>query len=305
MPEPPLALSVIVVSYNMSRELPRTIRSLGPGLQRDIAAEDYEIIVVDNGSPTPPTAAEVEAAAPNAQLIVMGEGASPSPVVAINRALAAARGELIGVFVDGARMASPRVLAGALDAARIHATPAIALLSFHLGREQQQRSVLTGYDQAAEDRLLAGADWETDPYRLFDISVLAESSASGWFTAPGETNALFLKRDDWRALGGYDVAFQQPGGGLANHDIWARACAGRDVAICLLLGEATFHQVHGGVATNSPVSRWDSFHDEYVRIRGHAYERPTATPHLIGRFQDRHLRSVATSLSGWAARVGG
>ncbi len=305
MPEPSLPLSVIVVSYNMARELPRTLRSLGPGLQRDIAAEDYEIIVIDNGSPTPPTDDEALAASPNARVIAMGEGASRSPVAAINQALAEARGELIGVFVDGARIASPRVLAGALDAARLHAAPAIALLSFHLGHDLQYRSVLNGYDQAAEDRLLAGSGWEQDPYRLFDISVLADSSAGGWFTTPAETNALFLKRDHWRALGGYDEAFQERGGGLANHDVWARACAGDGVAICLLLGEATFHQVHGGVATNSPVSHWDSFHDEYVRIRGHAYERPTNAPHLIGRFQDRHLRSVATSLSGWAGRVGG
>ena len=42
----------------------------------------------------------------------------------------------------------------------------------------------------------------------------------------------------------------------------------------MLLGEATFHQVHGGVATNAPVSRWDEFNREYAAIRGHGFERP-------------------------------
>jgi glycosyltransferase involved in cell wall biosynthesis len=43
-------LSVIVISYNMARELPRTVRTLSPALQQDIGEDDYEIIVIDNGS---------------------------------------------------------------------------------------------------------------------------------------------------------------------------------------------------------------------------------------------------------------
>ena len=47
------SLSVVVVVYDMARELPRTLRSLSPDHQRGIAAGDYEVIVVDNGSPEP------------------------------------------------------------------------------------------------------------------------------------------------------------------------------------------------------------------------------------------------------------
>src|SRR5216683_2592387 len=43
-------LSVIVVVHNMAREAPRTLYSLSTTYQRHIAAEDYEVIVVDNGS---------------------------------------------------------------------------------------------------------------------------------------------------------------------------------------------------------------------------------------------------------------
>ena len=41
------------------------------------------------------------------------------------------------------------------------------------------RSVPLGYDQQEEDRLLDSVDWTHDGYRLFDISVLAGSSAGG------------------------------------------------------------------------------------------------------------------------------
>ena len=44
-------LSIIVATYRMQREAPRTIRSLLPPLQRCVDDVDYEIVVVDNGSP--------------------------------------------------------------------------------------------------------------------------------------------------------------------------------------------------------------------------------------------------------------
>ena len=44
-------LSVVVIGYRMARELPRTLRSLSPAMQRGIKADQYEIILIDNGSP--------------------------------------------------------------------------------------------------------------------------------------------------------------------------------------------------------------------------------------------------------------
>jgi len=46
-------ISVVVVLYNIPREAPRTLYSLSAAYQQHIAAEEYEVIVVDNGS-TPP-----------------------------------------------------------------------------------------------------------------------------------------------------------------------------------------------------------------------------------------------------------
>ena len=41
-------LSIVVICYNMQREIIRTIQSLLPPYQQDISYEDIEIIVVDN-----------------------------------------------------------------------------------------------------------------------------------------------------------------------------------------------------------------------------------------------------------------
>src|SRR6185503_12783312 len=105
---------------------------------------------------------------------------------------AMARGKYVGLFVDGARMASPGLLSRALQAFGLYQDPIVATLAWHLGPELQQKSVQKGYDKAAEDKLLEGIGWPQDGYRLFEISVLAASSFKGYAAAPSESNALFL-----------------------------------------------------------------------------------------------------------------
>ena len=112
-------------------------------------------------------------------------------------------------------------------------------------------SVQQGYNQEQEDRLLEQARWTEDGYRLFDISVFAGSSAGGWFKPIGESNAIFMRKALWDELGGFDERFQSPGGGYVNLDTLSRAVALPGVTVVTLLGEGTFHQVHGGVATNA------------------------------------------------------
>lgn len=109
-------------------------------------------------------------------------------------------------------------------AARLDPRPVIATLEFHLGPEIQPKSVHNGYNQDVEDRLLDSVDWKGDGYRLFDISVFAGSCSRGWFRPLNESNALFLKREMWAELGGYDEHFVSPGGGFVNLDTYKRAC---------------------------------------------------------------------------------
>lgn len=290
----PPRLSVVLIGYDMARELPRTLYTLSAAYQRDIAPADYEIILIDNGSPQPPDLERLQASCPGLRFQRI-DNALPSPVAAINQGLSIARGELIGVMIDGARMASPRLLATALEASRMHPMAVIGTIAFHLGPEVQMRSVAKGYDQAEEDRLLDSVGWRDDGYELFRISVFAGSSAQGWFAVPSETNALFLGRAQWEQLGGYDPAFVAPGGGLVNLDTWARACALPGAQVTMLLGETTFHQVHGGVATNAARSRWDEFHDEFVAIRGHAFRPPQPPTAYYGRIPPQAWPSVSAS----------
>jgi glycosyltransferase involved in cell wall biosynthesis len=271
-------LSVIVIGYNMARELPRTILSLSPRMQRDLDPQDYEVILIDNGSTKPFDEAKLRGILPGLVLHRF-EKATVSPVPAINHGLTLARGDLVGVCIDGARMASPGLLAKALAASRLHHRPVVGTIAFHLGPKIQRESIREGYNQAIEDELLARSAWEEDGYRLFAISAFAESASGGWFELPKESNALFLRAAHWRALGGWDEGFVTRGGGYANLDIWGRACADPEAEVIVLLGEATFHQVHG---ENRPASLEALFYQEYRRLRGRDYERPTRRPLFFG-----------------------
>jgi hypothetical protein len=213
------------------------------------------------------------------------EKATRSPVHAVNHGLALAKGRVVGVCIDGARMATPGLLASAMEATRLHPRPVVGAFSFHLGPDVHMRSTRNGYDGDVEDRLLASSGWEADGYRLFDISVFAGSSHLGWFTLPAESNAMFLGAEHWRSLGGFDTRFQESGGGLANLDVWLRACEDPGAQVIMLLGEGTFHQVHGGAATSAedPEATWGRFHQEYMQIRQERWRQPNATPIFCGR----------------------
>ena len=80
-----------------------------------------------------------------------------------------------------------------------------------------------------------------------------ESSVDGWFKPIAESNALFLRRESGECLVGLDERFDSPGGGLLNLDTFNRAIEWPDAQLVVLLGEATFHQLHGGTNTNIPL----------------------------------------------------
>jgi len=261
-------LSLVVVCYEMARELQRTLLSLSPAYQRGKWSRNYEVIVVDNGSAEPPEARQFADLGLTLS-VLRCSSASPSPVAAVNEGLAAARGTLVGAWIDGARLASPGLLQAAMAAASHHTRPIVATTNYQLGFQRQYLSAAKGYDRALEDELLRSIDWPRDGYRLFEVATPETKNPP--FGPMLESNALFMPKSLWNELGGYDPAFTEPGGGMVNPDTLARACALPATQLIRVMGEATFHQIHGGLTTSSPalaLRTLDEGSRFYLRLRG-------------------------------------
>ena len=270
-------LSVVVVVYNMLREAPRTLHSLSAAYQQHIAPDDYEVIVVDNGSNPPFDRKIVESLAGNFRLIRI-DPAPCSPAYAVNRGLAEAQGDIIGVMIDGARIVTPGLLHFARHGALLYEQAIVATLGWYLGHDYQSWAMQYGYNHACEDALLNSIDWPNDGYRLFEIGTMDESSVDGWFQPISESNALFARREVWELLGGVEESFDAPGGGLVNLDTFHRLLDEPRAKLVILLGEATFHQLHAGASTNSKpdchADNWTRWSTQYRTIRGRSYDRP-------------------------------
>ncbi|MHA6288819.1 glycosyltransferase family 2 protein [Maricaulis sp. CAU 1757] len=294
-------VSVVVIAYNMAREIPRTVTSLLPPYQTGLADGDVEVIVIDNGSPHPVSEAD-RAAWPDCVRYHFVEDASASPARALNEGVAMAQADWVGVLIDGARMLSPGVLSLSLQARSLSPRAVVGTLGFHLGPKPQQISTREGYDQAEEDRLLASINWPGDGYRLFDIAALGQSARLGWFGHIAESNAVFLSKDLYQMEGGYDEAFTIPGGGIVNLDFFKRLTENPDNLYVLLYGEGSFHQHHGGVTTSRPVSEpdpetgtkttWQRYVDNYRDIRGVDYDFPRRRPLMLGEHCPPVMRAV-------------
>jgi hypothetical protein len=241
-------LSVIVVCYKMEKQIGNTLRSLLPPYQQKIKKSEYEILIVDNGSPEP-LAEETWKIASNVHYIRIPPGeASPNPGVSINRAARQARGEALAIMIDGARMVTPGVLSWGLRLLEMNPRSLVEVRSWHLGPKFQSESILEGYNHEVEAAMLLESRWWENGYRLFTISASNTLTEDGFGGRAMESNCLLIAKGVFDEIGGYNERYKQAGGGLVNHDFYARA-VGTAEQVFTLLGEGTFHQVHGGAAT--------------------------------------------------------
>ncbi len=275
-------LSILMAVYDMTREARRTLTSLTPAYQEGVSEGDYEVLVVENPSPSCLSQEEVESFGGNFRYSRASEP-SLSPARILNEAAKRAKGSYLLLLIDGARLLSPGVLRNVFDAIRLHPRPLVAFHGFHLGTEVQNKAVANGYDKATEDRLLTSIGWPRNGYAVFGNSVFAMSSAAGWFCPMAESNCVALPKTSFMALGGFDERFATPGGGLVNLEFHERVLALPDHRLFHVLGEGTFHQVHGGASTNAKISIGQQFQDEYARLKGRRWRMPhSPDPHYLG-----------------------
>lgn len=286
-------ISFVVVAYNMQREALRTVESLSRRYQQGSEAIDYEVVVVDNGSPEPLDLALVGDIGVPLQLIRRDQ-AKVSPADAINIGVGQANGDYVAIMIDGARMLSPGVVRSTHDAIALAAQPVIAVLGLHLGPAHQRVTVEQGYSKHVENQLLDSIDWPAHGYKLFEISSWGGSCASGWLGVAAESNCICVSRPFYNELGGYDEGFEMPGGGLVNLDFYKRAVEHPSSTLIYLVGEGCFHQLHGGVTTDKRQQghSFEELNEEYRLLRGEGFSAPTVQAVLHGRLSPSHAPAL-------------
>jgi len=241
------SLAVVAVCYNMPGQVRNTLRSLLPAYQQQIDPESYRVRLMDNGSDHP---------LPEDHWRVWGnveyEYTSPQAVtgnlaVALNRGVAATDSNLICLILDGACLMSPGLLHWGVELASLWPRTLVDVRCWHLGPKLQMQSRREGYTPQVEAQLLQSIGWPEPSYRLFDISVPL-LPRGGFFGRSAESTCIFTSRQFFQELGGFDERYRQPGGGLAAADLFWRG-ASSAYRVFTLLGEAVFHQIHGGAAT--------------------------------------------------------
>ena len=276
-------LSVVVVFHNMRREAKRTLFTLCSGYQEGVLGSEYEVIAVDSNSQDPLDKKMVLSFGTQFRYYQV-VSKHPSPCRAMNEGVDKSQGDYVMCLIDGARMLSPGIIRKSLQALKEFDNPFIYTLGMHLGSKVQNESILDGYNQSVEDEMLNHTPWINNGYRLFSISSVALSSKDGFYSELTESNCFSLHKESYFLLGGLDEEFITPGGGLVNLDFFKRATLRDEMTPVMLLGEATFHQYHGGVATNVPMKDhpWPDFAAEYLRIRGKGYEPHFRRPVYFG-----------------------
>jgi hypothetical protein len=289
-------LSVVVNFYNNRREAMNTLHSMSRAYQRGAENIDFEVIALDHGSSQPLDESEVRRFGPEFRYRFI-ETDSVSPAKAINDACRNANGDKVIVVIDGAHILSPGIYSLTERAFEQFTAPFLATVSFHLGPKQQNESMLEGYNQQIEDCLLARSGWKENGYRLYSIAGSFADPGMGWFGCAFECGCFAMRKDDYLTLGGFDERFVSRGGGLVGLDFYQRAVARQNGDYVMLLGEGSFHQFHGGVASNAAKQQhpWAEFNAEFERIRGRAFARVLKRPFYFGTFPNEAINIAKIS----------
>lgn len=294
-------LSIIVVAFRMPEQLARTLFTLSTAYQRNVSASDYEVIVVENRSDRNLPQETIEQLDDNVTYVLRDEPGK-TPVHALNEGIGISRGETLGIMIDGAHMLTPRIVEHVLACSRSHPNSLIGVPVHHLGPEEQHESTRNGYNVEVQDALLESIDWREDGYELMSISVWCSAHSRGFMHPISESNCFFAPRSNLEMIGGADTRFDYEGGGAINLHMYRALGLLPGTAYILLMGEASFHQFHGGVTSNETREQVvDKFFAQLNELWHGDYRALTREPIFYGTLS-RQAQTIVGNASHFGAR---
>jgi len=276
--------TTIIIFYNGQREAQRTLLTLSAKYQ-NIDASLYKVLVLDSGSSQRIDEEMVKSFGEQFEYQYVSAN-HPSPIEALQIGLDKCDTPYIMVCIDGARMLSPGIFQKSLDIIKINPDAFVTTTGFHIGKHHQNYSILNGYNQEVEDQLLEKINWQSNGYALFKISSLYQDGYS-FFSHLAESNCFLVKTGHMRDIS-FHQGFISKGGGLINLSVFKDLIEIKKLQVYALIGEATFHQFHGGAASNISMAEHpvQEYRKEYKSIMDKEFAVPKYNPIYYGEISE-------------------
>lgn len=287
--------SFLILCYDMAEEVKNTLLSLTPEYQTE-EKDNYEVLIAEN--PSPNNLSNIDFSEYGADISYFRNKENIPLTKALNDLATKAKGEYLIVIPDGARLLSSGIIKYCKQAIKIEEKSIVAFHGFHLGLYPQQISLKENlYSKEQERSFLRDINFPKNPDALFFNACWAGSSKTGSFFQMAESNCLMLPKLLWDRLGGYDQRLDSPSGGLANLDLYSRAVSDKNHKLFFVLGEGSFHQLHGGDTTNSDVDKFSIYKSEYLKKTGSEWKFPNRHNYeYLGRVTPPYLRLLKDSV---------
>ncbi len=275
-------LTLIIAYYDIPKHIVRTLISCSPKYQK-APKNKIEVIIADNGSKEP-FPEKLLKRFPFISKVIRTDG-KPSPVFALNDAIAHAKFSTVGLMIDGAHILSPGVFRNTRDICQIHERPVINIPQYYLGNiSQNLNPKLDAWKR--ETWWLDHLKWPERGYALFQHALFPGENATKSLRDAIESNCLITRKAVYEELGAFDEKFDEPGAGFANLEMFNRLTNDKSTTYVIFPGEGTFHQDHDGTTTRkSPEDRdilVDAYRAKYKSITGLETMPNVKSPVLYG-----------------------
>jgi len=231
MPE----LSIVVCLRECSRQAQNALFSLSTQFQKNVAASDYEVLVVETASPDELGEAAALSHGENFRYLRRGL-AIDWRARSLELGVGESRAPYLGLLLDGAQIVSERAIEHAL-----------------LARRGDERSLLVVPSYRLDEGALDGVDWRAGAYELFAKASFGPANFNGFLGPLLGASCLFVPAETYRAAGGAPAGLERPGGGPLSLALYTNLSRVPGTRLVVLAGEGAFRQPHPDVAGLSAI----------------------------------------------------